>query len=200
MCDGMTKLILQTQVSIDGYMAAKDGDTGWLVWPWQDEWTWDPELRAYHERLLGSCGVALLSGKEVGGFVDHWRDMAGRKDNPQHRFAQSIVDAEKVAFSRSASGETSLPNTRYATRSLRDEVNALKREADTDMIAWGGSEFVQSLLRENLVDEVHLLVNPTALGDGLPVFPAGGKPHTYRLIDATAYPCGVTVQRYAAHP
>jgi len=68
------------------------------------------------------------------------------------------------------------------------------------MIAWGGSEFAQSLLHEDLVDEVHLLVNPTALGDGLPVFPADGKPRTYHLVDARSYPCGVTVQRYAAIP
>ena len=196
----MAKLILQTQVSVDGYMGAADGDTGWLVWPWQEEWTWDPELRAYHEQLLASCGVALLSGKEVGGFVDHWHDMAERTDNPQHRFARSIVDAEKVAFSRSASGDTGRPNTRYATRPLRDEVDALKREAETDLIAWGGSEFVQSLLRENLVDEAHLLVNPTALGEGLPVFPAGGKARTLRLVDARPYPCGVTVLRYELSP
>jgi hypothetical protein len=39
-------------------------------------------------------------------------------------------------------------------------------------------------------------VNPTAIGDGLPVFPPRGKPQTYRLTDAKAYPCGVTLTRY----
>ncbi|GAA3395750.1 dihydrofolate reductase family protein [Cryptosporangium minutisporangium] len=195
----MTKLILQTQVSLDGYMGAPDGDLEWLLWHWQQEWPWDPQLRAYHEQLLSSCRVALLSGKmAVGpGFLDHWHEVAQQKGNPQQRFAQSIVDADKVAFSRSGGGDIGWPNTRYATRPLSEEVHALKRAAKTDLIAWGGSEFVQSLLREDLVDEVHLLVNPTALGDGLPVFPADGKRRTYHLVHATAYSCGVTVQRYA---
>lgn len=196
----MARLIIQTQVSIDGYMGAPDGDLQWLLWHWQADWPWDEDLRTYHRDLLTSCRVALLSGTMMRGpgFLDHWADVATRTDDPQHTFARAIIDADKVGFSRSPATEVTWPNTRYATRPLREEVTALKQQAPTDIIAWGGSGFVQSLLRENLVDEVHLLVNPTALGDGLPVFPAGHRPRPFHLLDATPYPCGVILQRYTA--
>jgi dihydrofolate reductase len=73
-------------------------------------------------------------------------------------------------------------------------VNQLKSQAGGDIIAYGGSTLVTSLIAEGLLDELHLFVNPTAIGAGLPVFPK-----TYsqlRLVAAGAFECGVTVLHY----
>src|SRR5262249_58199735 len=70
---------------------------------------------------------------------------------------------------------------------LADEINALKREPGKDMIAWGGAAFAQSLTRLRLVDEYRLVLQPVALGDGLPLFAGLTEPFVLTLIHARAY-------------
>ncbi len=41
----MRKLLLQVQMSVDGYMADVHGNTDWMVWNWGEEWNWNSELR-----------------------------------------------------------------------------------------------------------------------------------------------------------
>ncbi len=41
----MSKLILQMQMSLDGYVAAADPELDWQVWDWGDDWPWDAELK-----------------------------------------------------------------------------------------------------------------------------------------------------------
>jgi dihydrofolate reductase len=60
------------------------------------------------------------------------------------------------------------------------------------MIAYGGSTLVSNLIAENLLDELHLFVNPAAIGAGLPVFPNLDANQQLRLADAQGFECGIT--------
>jgi hypothetical protein len=57
----MRKLKLETQVSIDGFIAGIDGNTDWMIWNWGPDWTWDEELQLYHTELTKSVDCILLS-------------------------------------------------------------------------------------------------------------------------------------------
>src|ERR1700676_2150915 len=98
----LRKLILQMQTSVDGYVADKNRKTDWLLWNWDDEWSWDNELREYFNLLVASVDCILLSSKMVEdpGFIDHWAAMAEHHDNPQSGFARKIKEAHKVVFTR----------------------------------------------------------------------------------------------------
>jgi riboflavin biosynthesis pyrimidine reductase len=64
------------------------------------------------------------------------------------------------------------------------------------MIAWGGAAFAQSLSRLGLVDEYRLVVQPVALGDGLPLFAGLTGPFVLDLVEATAYADGAVLHIY----
>jgi len=61
-------------------------------------------------------------------------------------------------------------------------------------IAYGGSTLVRDLISKGLLDELHLFVNPTAIGAGLPVFP--GIYSQLQLVTARPFECGVTALQY----
>ena len=64
------------------------------------------------------------------------------------------------------------------------------------MIAWGGAAFAQSLTRLRLVDEYRLVIQPVALGDGLPLFAGLAAPFALDLTEARAYGDGSVLHIY----
>ncbi|MCW3107424.1 MAG: deaminase, partial [Segetibacter sp.] len=60
--------------------------------------------------------------------------------------------------------------TELAKGNLTDEINNLKKQSGKDIIVYGGSSFVSALVKEGLIEEFHLFVNPVALGKGVPTF------------------------------
>jgi len=58
----MSRLILQMQMSVDGYMSAET-DIDWQVWNWSDPWTWDKGLKRRFNAVFDAVGCILLSRK-----------------------------------------------------------------------------------------------------------------------------------------
>jgi dihydrofolate reductase len=78
---------------------------------------------------------------------------------------------------------------------LAETVNQLKAAPGGDMIAYGGGTLVSALIANGLLDELHLLVNPTAIGTGMPVF--GRDSHQQlRLVTAQPFDCGITALHF----
>jgi len=65
-------------------------------------------------------------------------------------------------------------NTVVAGGDLTQTINQLQAQPGGDMIAYGGATLVSDLIAVGLLDELHLFVNPTAIGSGLPVLPSDG--------------------------
>jgi uncharacterized protein YndB with AHSA1/START domain/dihydrofolate reductase len=190
------KLILQVQISLDGYVADKQGTTEPMLWNWGPDWIWDRALQQYHTDLIESADVFLLS-RRMGteGFISFWADVAQKAADPRVRFARHITHGRKLVFSKrlqSVEGE----NTFLTHNDLKDEVDRLKREPGKNLVAWGGASFVSSLIAADLVDEYHLVTNPLAFGGGLPIFDKLASPRRLSLLDATAYSCGIVLSRY----
>src|SRR5947209_4391655 len=88
------------------------------------------------------------------------------------------------------------PETRIARGDLGEEIAHLKRAPGNDLIAYGGATFDQGLTRLGLVDEYRLMVQPAALGAGLPLFKDLPAPLHLELVEATTYPTGVAIHIY----
>ena len=171
----MRKLILEVQVSIDGFMASVDGNTNWMVWNWGPEWTWDKKLQQYHTALTTSADCILLSRQMAEeGFIAHWKRTAENFDSPQLTFAKHVAETYKVVFSKSLTKLKSIPggwnNADISSGDLVTEINNLKDMPGSDILVYGGASFVSSLISANLVDEFHILVNPVVIGNGLSMF------------------------------
>jgi dihydrofolate reductase len=192
----MKKLILQVQTSLDGYVADRNGKSDWMIWNWGNEWNWDEKLKKYHTDVSASIDTVLLSRKMAQeGFIDHWNKISKASDNPQSGFAGSIDKAYKVVFTKTLE-KSQWPNTILAKGDLTEEVNKLKNSGGKNLIAYGGATFASSLIATGLVDELHLITNPVAIGSGLSIFNKLNAPLPFSLIDSTAYPSGIVVLKY----
>jgi dihydrofolate reductase len=81
-------------------------------------------------------------------------------------------------------------------RSGAEEIGSLKPEPENDLIAYGGATFDQALSRLGLVDEYRLMIQPAALGAGLPLFKDLPAPLHLELVEATTYSTGVAIHVY----
>src|SRR5690348_15316703 len=128
------KLLLQMQMSFDGFVGETREQSPWMIWPFSEDWTWDKPLQDYHTQVISSADTVILSGKMAEeGFIDHWADIAAKQDNPESTFAASITNAEKVIFSRNLT-ESRWENSRIATKPLEVEVNELKQQPGKNII------------------------------------------------------------------
>ena len=94
---------------------------------------------------------------------------------------------QKVVFSRTVD-RVDGKNIRVHKGDVVEGVNAIKRQPGKDIVVYGGATFVSSLLEHNLIDELNLFVNPTALGNGLHIF-KGRKPLKLETSSITVRDC-----------
>lgn len=190
------KLILQMQMSVDGFVGAADPGLSWQVWGWGDHWPWDARLKQDFNAVFQAIDCILLSRKMVEeGYLSHWGSAARKfPADPHYAFAQRVVEVEKVVATDKLEASR-WERTRIARGGLAREVRALKQETGRDIICFGGAGFASALVAEGLVDEFQLFVNPSVVGQGLSIF--RHAPQGLRLIGSTAYDCGIVVNRYA---
>ncbi|MBZ9816597.1 MULTISPECIES: dihydrofolate reductase family protein [unclassified Mesorhizobium] len=192
----MRKLILQMQISVDGFVGA-DEDRRWQLWEWGDDSAWDEELKRDFNAVFTTIDTILLSRKMAEeGYLTHWGNAA--RKYPKDRFfafAQRIVEAEKVVASDKL-GASRWERTRVVSGDLLREVNALKQGEGGDIAVFGGAGFASALIAAGLVDEFQLFINPAVLGSGRRIFDKGGFGRL-RLLGSRPYASGMVVSRYA---
>jgi dihydrofolate reductase len=60
----------------------------------------------------------------------------------------------------------------------------------------GSSNLIQTLLRHNLIDEMHLLIYPVVIGNGKRLFGEGANPSGFKLLDSKTSSTGVIIATY----
>ncbi len=186
----MRKLKLQMQISIDGYVAGPNGEMDWM------EWNWDEEIKNYVHGITDTVDCILLGRKLADGFIPTWEtrlaDPATAND-----FAQKMVDTPKIVFSRKLK-EVIWSNTTLADGNHVEFIKQLKNKPGKDIIVYGGSNFVSSLINDGMIDEYHFFINPTAIGKGMSIFDKLNRNYPLKLVDARRFPCGIALVHYVA--
>src|SRR5206468_3394310 len=80
-----------------------------------------------------------------------------------------ITEMKKLVFSKTLA-ESAWQNTKLVKGDMAEQVNLLKAQVGKDILAYGGPTFASALITAGLVDELHLFVNPTAVGSGRSMF------------------------------
>ena len=182
----MRKLKLQAQTSIDGYVGGPNGELDFMTWNWSDD------IKKYVNDLHETIDTILLGRKMTDGFVGHWAGVLNNPEDPSYAFAKVMIDTPKVVFTKTLE-KSEWINTTLAKGDLTEEVNKLKQQDGKDLIVYGGASFDAALIKAGLIDELHLFVNPSSVGKGLPIFT---EKATYKLADAKAFECGIVVLVY----
>jgi dihydrofolate reductase len=185
----MRKLKLQVQMTIDGFVCGPNGEMDFI------EMNWDAALGEYVTELTNPVQTILLGRKLAEGFIPYWASVANDDANPEAESGRKFTDTEKIVFSNTLN-DLEGKNTRVAKKPLAEEIHTLKTQEGGDIIAYGGATFVSNLIKEDLIDEYHLFINPSAIGSGRPIFDkVHGKQHL-RLIRSIAFDCGIVVMNY----
>ena len=180
----MRKLKLQMQLSGDGFVAGPNGEMDWM------NFNWDDKLKTYITELTDSTDTILLGRKLAEGFIPYWKDAASKKDDPQYNFAKKMHEYPKVVFSKTLT-ENNWENT--TIEKDKSAITKLKNKDGKDIIVYGGAGFVSSLINKDLIDELYLFINPTAIGEGLSIFKQRKK---LKLVESVAFDCGIVLLKY----
>ncbi len=112
-----------------------------------------------------------------------------------HPFAGILTAAPKVVFSRTLV-TADWADTTIAAGDTTEEIDRLRRDGDGYIIVWGGVRMWRSLMRLDLIDELHVSLFPYVAGEGTRLFE--GIPGSYRLelVSSTPSPGGIVELRY----
>lgn len=180
--DAERRLILHMSMSLDGFVANRDGVPDWLGTAKQHGST------RHHANLemIGQVGMIVL-GRAA------YEQMAPAWSSSDSAMARLINDLPKVVFSESLE-KVEWENARLNEAPLEEEIPRLKAEGGPDIVVFGGGRIGRSLIRHRLADELRLTVHPVALGDGLALMHGLPEPQRFELVSANVYTDGSIVQ------
>lgn len=191
----MRKLKLQVQMSVDGYIAGPKGEMDWMIW------NWDDALIQYVKEITDAVDCIVLGRRLAEGFIPHWAGVAANSGDPQNEAGRKFTDADKIVFSKTLKGKDAVANgwnnTIITNDDLVQEITRLKKQDGKDIIAYGGAKFVSALIKHGLIDESHFFINPTLIGNGMPIFKEVDTMQNLALIKSTSFDCGIVVLNYA---
>ena len=159
----MRKLKLQVQTTIDGFIAGANGEMDWMQFPWTEDVT------NYVKQITEPVDTILLGRKLAEGFIPHWESVSKNPSDPDFEGGVKYTNTPKVVFTKTLD-KSIWDNTILAKGDLEEEVNILKSQTGKDIIVYGGGTFVTSLIKAGLIDEFHLFINPSAIGNGMTIF------------------------------
>ena len=151
----MRKLKLQMQLSLDGFVSTGPNDEQtWVTWAWD-------EIKHYVLDLLDTSDTIIIGRKLAVDYIPYWQNTLTKPDDPMYEAAERIVSAKKILFTKTLD-KSEWENTELAKGNLTHEINKLKSQSGKDIIVYGGSSFVSSLIKEGLIDKFHFFYNPVA--------------------------------------
>jgi dihydrofolate reductase len=157
----MRKLILQVQMTLDGFVARPSGELDWMWIGKQDEAILQEVIK-----LADTCDTILLGRKMTREFIDHWESVLDTQPaSVEHPLAQRMVSMRKIVFSHTQISVLGR-NLEVENGDMAAAVGALKERAGKDIMVYGGATFVSSLITQNLIDEYYIFRKPVAIGKG----------------------------------
>lgn len=191
----MRKVIIGAFVSLDGVMQAPGGphedptmgfDHGGWVAPLVDE-----VFGAEIGKMFSEPFDLLLGRKTYEIFAAHWPYAEG---GPDDFIAKTFNSITKYVATRKG-----LDLTWKGSVALSDaapDVAQLKRGDGPALLTQGSTDLIQTLLANDLVDEINLFIFPVVLGQGKKLFGAGSRPAALRLTASRISPKGILIAKY----
>lgn len=191
----MRKVIIGAFVSLDGVMQAPGGPHedptrgfnhgGWVA-PLVDDVFGEETGKMFSEPF-----DLLLGRKTYEIFAAHW---PYAESGPDDLIAKTFNSVTKYVATRKG-----LDLTWKGSVALGDaasEVAGLKQEDGPALLTQGSADLIQTLLAEDLVDQINIFIFPVLLGQGKKLFDAGSRAAAFRLIAGRISPNGIIIAKY----
>jgi dihydrofolate reductase len=188
------KLTTMTQVTVDGVMqgngAASDEDRrngfdrgGWAMG------VFDDETGAFITQTYQRAEAFLFGRRTYELFAGYWGETAMR----DHPIGVALNETPKYVASTTLA-DPQWADTTLLSGDVATAVGELKAKPGGELQVHGSGALIRSLLEDELVDEMTLLVVPVVLGQGTRLFPDAGPDIALEMVDSRVDSKGVTIQ------
>ncbi len=150
-----------------------------------------PEQLEYKLEEVREAGSLLLGRVTYEGFAVAWPEREGE-------FADKMNSMPKHVVSSTLSEPLPWSNSTLIKGDLAKEIAQLKQQDGAPILVAGSATLVQSLIENDLIDELRMMVFPVLIGGGKRVFPESRQKKPLQLASTETFPSGVTVHTY--HP
>jgi len=158
----------------------------------------DEEFRNFSIANLEGVDCIILGRITAVGFIPYWAAVAENPNDPDRLLGKRLTEIPKVVFSKTLE-KSEWKNATLANGELVDEINNLKNQAGKNIIVYGGDSFVASLMKNDLIDEYYLAVNPADIDNGLPILKELESKQNRALIKSETFDCGMVVLLQYGH-
>jgi dihydrofolate reductase len=178
-------LIYSMGVSVDGFIADREGTFGWTT-PSEGQF----RFHIAEVRELGGH----LCGRRLYETMLPWETDPSLRDNQLGvEFADVWCAIAKVVFSRTL--DRVQGNARLAEASVAEEAAAALGATDKD-VGIGGARLAAAAIELGLVDELRMFRNPIIVGGGTPFLPPSAEAVPLELIETRTFGSRVIYERY----
>jgi dihydrofolate reductase len=185
-------MIAALQVSLDGFIEGPSGEKDWV-----DSW-------ADAIQLIPDVDTFVLGGHMYPDYGEYWESIY---TDPQRvpPFQTRAPSKSEIAYARLAAKtphvvlSTTLNSVSWPTAQIIRDVahlRTLKDQAGKNMYVVGGAALVASLLNEDLIDELRLIVHPVLLGSGKALFSGINKRRSLDLLETQSTESGRLILTY----
>jgi dihydrofolate reductase len=184
----MGRIVVTEFVSLDGVIEDPGGAEGFEHGGWSFEISRGEEGDKFKLDEASSSDALLLGRVTYEGFAAAWPSREGE-------FADKFNTMPKYVVS-STMGEPEWNNSTVLRGDVAEEVAKLKQEQDGDIVVHGSARLVQTLVTNDLVDELRLMVFPVVLGSGKRLFGETSDKKPLQLVDSKVVGDGVAILIY----
>jgi dihydrofolate reductase len=186
----MGKLVVTTNVSLDGVVQDPDGQEGFRLGGWFGQfggkdlegWT-----KVETDEAL-QADAMLLGRKSDEWFATRWQDRTGE-------WADRLNSLPKYVVSTTSS-EPKWSNSRLLNGDVVKDVSKLKQEIPGEILIYASYQLVQTLIEHGLVDEFRLVIFPVVLGAGKRLFGESSDKTPLRLVRTQTIGEGLSLLTY----
>ena len=184
----MGRIVVTEFVSLDGVMEDPGGSEDFKYGGWSFEISRGEDGDKFKVDEAFESDALLLGRTTYEGFADAWPSREGE-------FADKFNNMPKYVVS-STLKDPEWTNSTVLDGDLADEVAKVKGKHDGDIVVHGSAQLAQSLLENDLVDELRLMVYPVVLGSGKRVFGETSDKKPLRLTSSQTVGDGVAILVY----
>lgn len=194
----MRKIIILSFVSLDGVMQApggpdEDKSGGFKYGGWTA--SYGDEVSGKIMKKQMEPADLLLGRKTFEIFANYWPEHAdywpGINEVTKYVVSRTMKKSDPIGWKNSV-----LLKSVADIKKLKNQPAVKQGTKGSDIKVWGSGELVQALLKNDLVDELCLIIYPLTLGKGKKLFASGTIPAAFTLIESIATPGGVIIANY----
>jgi dihydrofolate reductase len=179
----MRKVIASEIVSLDGVVESPE--------KWHFPYFNDQMADAIGAAMAASD--AMLMGRVL---YQEWAAFWPKQDPDENPVAARMNGVRKYVVSTTLKEPLEWENSTLIGEDVAEEISSLKEQPGKDISISGSPTLVRSLLEEDLLDELRLMVHPIVVGSGKRLFEEGGDQKALELVDSKTFSTGVLYLSY----